>query len=57
MLRNLLAQLKKSGLKSVETFARKGSPENPSGPFELYLKNNFKIKSEKDDFPLIRLEL
>ncbi|NWG10858.1 GNAT family N-acetyltransferase [Candidatus Bathyarchaeota archaeon] len=57
MLRNLLAQLKQSGFKTVETFAKKGSAENPSGPLELYLKHNFKIKSEKDDFPLMRLEL
>jgi GNAT superfamily N-acetyltransferase len=57
MLRNLLAQLKKRGFEAVETFARRGSSENPSGPIELYLKHEFKVKNEKDDFPLVRLEL
>lgn len=57
MLRNLLAQLKASGFKVVETFARKGSSENPSGPLALYLKHSFKVKNEKDNFPLARLEL
>jgi len=57
MLRDLLAELKKRKFKAVETFARKNSENNPSGPLELYLKHDFKIKSDKDDFPLIRFEL
>lgn len=57
MLRNLLAQLKAGGFEAVETFARKDSSENPSGPLALYLKHNFKTKNEKDGFPLMRLEL
>jgi GNAT superfamily N-acetyltransferase len=57
MLEDLIAELKKRGFKAVETFARKSSAENPSGPLRLYLKHNFKITNEKDDFPLVRLEL
>jgi GNAT superfamily N-acetyltransferase len=57
MLRNLLAELKQKEVKVVETFARKGSFENPSGPLEIYSKHNFRIRREKDDFPLVRFEI
>jgi GNAT superfamily N-acetyltransferase len=57
MLKELLAELRKRKFKAVETFARKNSENNPSGPLELYLKHNFKIKNDKDDFPLVRFEL
>jgi len=57
MLENLVAELRKRGFKAVETFARKDSESNPSGPLGLYLKHNFKIKNNKDNFPLVRLEL
>lgn len=57
MLKDLIVELKKGGFKALETFARKGSAENPSGPLELYLKQNFKVKIDKDDFPLLRLEI
>jgi ribosomal protein S18 acetylase RimI-like enzyme len=57
MLKELLAELKQRKIKAVETFARKNSENNPSGPLELYLKHNFKIKNDEDDFPLVRFEL
>jgi GNAT superfamily N-acetyltransferase len=57
MLKDLVAELKKRGFKAIETFARKSSVDNPSGPLKLYMKHNFKMKSEKDDFPLLRLEV
>jgi ribosomal protein S18 acetylase RimI-like enzyme len=57
MLKNLTAELKMRGFKAVETFARKSSADNPSGPLGFYLKHGFKVKNEKDDFPLVRLEL
>jgi hypothetical protein len=57
MLENLIAELQKRGFKAVETFARRSSADNPSGPLELYLKHNFKTKNDKNDFPLVRLEL
>jgi len=57
MLQGLLAELGKTKFKAVETFAGKKSENNPSGPLELYLKHGFKIKNDKDDFPLVRFEL
>jgi GNAT superfamily N-acetyltransferase len=57
MLKDLIAELKKRRFKAIETLARKSSAENPSGPLEFYLKHGFKIIDEKDDFPLVRLEL
>ena len=57
MLENLLVELRKREVKAVETFARKNSENNPSGPLELYLKHNFKVKNDKDDFPLVRFDL
>jgi hypothetical protein len=57
MHQNLVVELKERGFKAVETFARKSSENNPSGPLKLYLKHDFKIKNGKDDFPLVRLEL
>jgi len=56
MLENLTLELKERGFKAVETFARKSSENNPSGPLRFYLKHNFKIKNDKNDFPLVRLE-
>ena len=56
MLENFLVEIKERGFKAVETFARKSSVNNPSGPLKLYLKHGFKIKNDKDDFPLVRLE-
>jgi len=57
MLKELLAELKKRKNKAIETFAAKKTPNNPSGPLRLYLKHGFKIKNDKDDFPLVRFEL
>ncbi len=57
MLQSVIAEVKERGFKAIETFARKDSPNNPSGPLKLYLKNGFKIKKEKDDYPLVRLEI
>ena len=56
MLEELLAELRKRKNKAVETFARRNSVDNPSGPLELYLKHGFKIKSDKGDFPLLRFD-
>ena len=57
MLQKLITDLKQRGFKAVETFARKSSAENPSGPLSFYLKNGFKITHDDPDFPLVRLEL
>jgi len=57
ILKEGISQLKQMGFGAVVTFARKSSQENPSGPLEFYLKNEFKIKRDDSDFPLVRLEL
>jgi len=57
LLDTVIADLRDRDFKAVETFARRGSANNPSGPIESYLKKGFKIKDETDlEFPLIRLE-
>jgi len=58
LLQSVLSNLRRRGFQVVETFARRGSANNPSGPIEIYLKNGFRIKDETDpEFPLVRLEL
>lgn len=57
MLRNVITELRRRGAKAVETFARKSSQNNPSGPLSLFLKQSFRIVSDADDFPLVRLDL
>lgn len=57
ILKGGIAELERTGCKAVETFARRSSWENPSGPLEFYLKKGFKTKRDDTDFPLVRLEL
>lgn len=57
MLKGLLDDLKQRGFKVVETYARRSSAENPSGPLKLYLKHDFRARNEENDFPLVHLEL
>ncbi|MBS7634831.1 GNAT family N-acetyltransferase [Candidatus Bathyarchaeota archaeon] len=57
MLKNLIEELKEKGFMAIETFAKISSENNPSGPLNFYLKNDFKIVNRKDDFPLVRLNL
>jgi hypothetical protein len=57
VLKNLLKELNERGFRAVETFARVDSANNPSGPLAFYLKHGFKVVQQKDDFPLVRLEL
>lgn len=58
LLENVIADLKKRGFKAIETYALRGSPNNPSGPVELYLKKGFNIKDETNpEFPIVRLNL
>jgi GNAT superfamily N-acetyltransferase len=56
LLKNLLAELKQRKSKAVETFARKSSSDNPSGPLAFYLRHGFNIIRDKNDFPLVRFE-
>lgn len=58
LLDNVVTDLENRGFKAIETFAGKGSANNPSGPVELYLKRGFYIKNEANpNFPLMRLDL
>lgn len=57
LLHNIVDGLKKEKKKAVETFARRGSPNNPSGPVELYLKSGFRVHRDDREYPLMRLEL
>ncbi len=58
LLDNIVTDLENRGFKAIETFAGKGSANNPSGPVKLYLKKGFYIKNETTpNFPLMRLDL
>jgi len=58
LLNSIIADLRRRGFRALETFARRGSANNPSGPVEFYLKNGFYIKDETDpEFPRVRLDL
>jgi GNAT superfamily N-acetyltransferase len=58
LLENIIEGLKKRGFKAIETFARKDSSDNPSGPVGFYVKKGFYIKDSKNsEFPLMRLDL
>ena len=53
LLKNALSQLKKKA-KEVYTYARLGSPDNPSGPLNFWLKNGFTIVDLKlTGYPLV----
>ena len=57
LLSNIIDDLRKKRVKAVETFARKGNPNNPSGPAEFYLRNGFAIHKDDTEHPLMKLVL
>jgi GNAT superfamily N-acetyltransferase len=58
LLEKVIKDLKKRGFKAIETIARKGSSNNPSGSVELYLKKEFYVKDDTvSEYPLMRLNL
>jgi GNAT superfamily N-acetyltransferase len=57
LLHGVVEDLRSRGERAVETFARRGSENNPSGPVDLYLARGFRIVREVDEFPLMRLDL
>ncbi|MFO7712739.1 MAG: GNAT family N-acetyltransferase [Dehalococcoidia bacterium] len=57
LLASIIDELRTRGAEAIETFGRKGSPENPSGPAELYLRNGFRTHRDDREFPLLRLQL
>lgn len=57
LLHTIIDELGERGTRAVETFARRGDAENPSGPVEFYLRNGFVIHKDDQEFPLMRLNL
>jgi len=58
LLKNIIEDLRRRGFKAVETFARRGDSNNPSGPLGFYIKNGFIIKDKTNpEYPLMRLFL
>ncbi len=58
LLESVITDLRTKGFKAIETYARRGSSNNPSGPVELYFTRGFKVKSKVNpEFPLLRLDL
>ena len=53
----MMDELRDRGTGAVETFARRSSADNPSGPIEFYLKHGFAVQKDDSDFPLVRLKL
>ena len=47
----------KHSYRAVETIARRGYDENPSGPVRFYEKRGFSIAQDHEEFPLVRLDL
>lgn len=56
-LHSVIDESRKKGIQAIETFGRKGDPENPSGPVEFYVRNGFRIHKDDKEFPLMRLDL
>jgi len=57
LLRGIIGEFGERRERAIETFARKGSADNPSGPVELYLGSGFRIHRDDKEFPLMRLDL
>jgi len=57
LLRTILGELRGRRVNAVETFTRRGSAENPSGPLGFYVRHGFGIFKDDREFPLVRLDL
>ena len=58
LLQNIIEDLRRRGFKAIETFARRGQEDNPSGPMAFYVKNGFHVKDNSNpEFPLMRIFL
>jgi GNAT superfamily N-acetyltransferase len=56
LLSEIISELRERGYSAIETYARRGSANNPSGPVGFYLRNGFKIIRDDEEFPLLRRE-
>ena len=54
LLEAVEAEAAQRGCAAVETFARRGSANNPSGPLALYLGRGYEILLGDAEFPLVR---
>jgi GNAT superfamily N-acetyltransferase len=57
LLTSILCELRVRGVTVVETYARKDSQENPSGPLEFYLRQGFAVVRDDPMFPLVQYRL
>jgi len=57
MLRGVIEDLRRRGVKTLEVFAGKGFQEYPPGPAQLYQKLGFEIVRDDERYPLMRLKL
>jgi len=57
LLHSIVDELRTRGITFVETFARRGSPDNPSGPAEFHSRNGFRIHKDDKESPRMRLYL
>jgi len=57
LVQHIMSDLRDRGAKAVETFARKDSPNNCSGPLAFWLKHGFAVVREDVGFALVRREL
>jgi len=51
------AAARQAGYYAIETYARRGSSDNPSGPIELYQECGFALARDDPEFPLVRKAL
>jgi len=57
LISHVEAEAAARGFKAVETFARRVSENNPSGPIGFWAKAGYRILRERDGFALMRKEL
>ena len=58
LLREIIRDAQHRGYAAVETFARRDSPNNPSGPLPLFLSEDFRAVDEGlPTYPLVRKDL
>lgn len=58
LLENIVSDLRFRGFREIETFAKEGSANNPSGPLNFYVKHSFQVKEKlHQSFVLVHLKL
>jgi len=57
LLEAIVGDTRAHGVTALETFARKRSANNPSGPLEFWLKHGFSVVREDEDFALVHRKL